>query len=221
MESTSKMSGEDRRAAILDAARRVFVERGFYRTTTRELALAAGVSEALLFKHFPSKEAIYLAIQESFFRDEGAKLGERLDSLAPSTASLIFLVRDLVEHVLSEQPDEDSRLFLRLILRSLMDEGEFTRMAIQGGPMRWVAKVEECIKAAGRTGDLLVPSVPPGLAGWLVHQLVSGILVHMLPREDVVDYGVSRGELVEQVVRFCLRGMGLKEEAMRRCEPTL
>jgi AcrR family transcriptional regulator len=217
MKSASKISGEARRAAIIKTARRVFVEKGFYRTTTRELAEAAGVSEALLFKHFPNKEALYSAIQKSCFKEEESKVHERLKSLEPSTSALVFLVYDLVSHVLGGQPHEDKRLFFRLILRSLMDEGEFTRQAIQGGPSRWVKKVEECIRAASRAGDVLDRPVQASLAGWMVHQLISGIMIHSLPGESVIDYGVSHEELLKQVVWFCLRGMGLKEEAIRRC----
>jgi len=217
MKTALKMSSADRRIGIINAALRVFVEKGFYRTTTRELAEAAGVSEALLFKHFPSKEALYSAIQKSCFKEEGSKVHQRLQSLEPSTSALVFLVRDLVSHVLGGPPDDDARLFFRLILRSLMDEGEFTRLAIQGGPLRWVKKVEECIKAANRAGDMLDQPVRASLAGWMVHQLISGIMVHSLPGQSVIDYGVSHEELVKQVAWFCLHGMGLKEEAIRRC----
>ena len=59
------MSSEDRRAAIIRAVRRVFAEKGFDGTKTRELAEAAGVSERSLFKHFPNKEALYSAMQIS------------------------------------------------------------------------------------------------------------------------------------------------------------
>jgi AcrR family transcriptional regulator len=217
MKTSSKMPSADRRTAIITAARRIFVEKGFERTTTRALAEAAGVSEALLFKHFPNKEALYSAIQMSCFKEEGANLAERLQSLEPSTAALVFLVSDLVSHILAEPRDGEGLLFFRLVLRSLMDEGEFTRLAIQGGPSRWVTKVEQCIKAANRAGDMLDRPVQANLAGWMVHQLITGIMLHRLPREAVIDYGVSHEELVKQVVWFCLRGMGLKEEVIRRC----
>ncbi len=214
---TARMSSADRRTAIISAARKIFVEKGFDRTTTRELAEAAQVSEALLFKHFPNKEALYSAIQMSGFSEEAAKLAERLESLEPSTASLVFLVRDLVSHVLAGPPDADEgQTFFRLVLRSLMDKGEFTRLAIQGVPARWARKVEECVKAASRAGDVLERPVRANLAGWMVHQLVTGIILHSLPGESVIDYGVPHDELVRQVVWFCLRGMGVKEEAIRR-----
>jgi len=69
--NTAKMSGEDRRTAILSAARRVFVEKGFYRTTTRELADAAGVSEALLFKHFPQQRSLLLGNPDVLLQSRG------------------------------------------------------------------------------------------------------------------------------------------------------
>jgi len=217
MKSASKISGEARRAAIIRTARTVFVDKGFNGTTTRELAEAAGVSEALLFKHFPSKEALYAAILRTCFEDEGSRIVERLRSLRPSTSALVFLVDDLVSHILGGQPDEGERSFFRLIIRSLMDEGEFTRLATQGAPSHWVQKVTECIEAAKAAGDMLDTPVRPNLGGWFVHQLVTGIMIHSLPSQSVIDYGVPREELVRQVVLFCLRGMGLKEEAIQRC----
>jgi AcrR family transcriptional regulator len=217
MKSASKMSSEKRREAIIRAARGVFVEKGFHRTTTRELAEAAGVSEALLFKHFPSKEALYSAIQMSCFKEEGSKVIERLQSLEPSTSTLVFLVRDLVSHVLGGEPDDGERSFVRLLLRSLMDEGEFARIAIQGGPSHWVKKVEECIEAARVAGDIVDGPFRISLGGWCAHQLITGIMMQFAPAEPVIDYGVPREELVKQAAWFCLRGMGLKEEAIRRC----
>jgi AcrR family transcriptional regulator len=217
MKRTSKMPSANRRAAIINAARKVFVEKGFDRTTSRELAEAAGVSEALLFRHFPNKEALYSAIQTFGFEEESAKLAERLESLEPSTASLVFLVRDIVSHVMAGPPDVDEgQMFFRLVLRSLMDKGEFTRLAIQGAPARWVKKVEECIKVASRGSDVLERPVRANVAGWMVHQLVTGIILHSLPGQSVIDYELSHEELVNQVVWFCLRGIGIKEEAIRR-----
>ncbi len=56
-----KSSGE-RRASIIAAAASLFAQKGFNGTTTRELARLAGISEALLFRYFPTKRALYGAI---------------------------------------------------------------------------------------------------------------------------------------------------------------
>ena len=217
MKLAARLSSQERRAAIIKAVRKVFVEKGFHGTTTRELAEAAGVSEALLFKHFPSKEALYSAIQVSCFEEEGSRDAERLDALTPSTSSLVFLVHHLISHLLEHGlPDENRQAFTRLVLRSLIDEGEFARLAVQGGPSRWVRKAEECLQAAIEAGDAVDGQVRPSLAGWFVHQMAAMVMVHLLPSEPVIDFGVSRQELVEQAVWFSLRGMGIKEEAIRR-----
>ena len=217
MKLAPKLSGQERRAAIIKAVRRVFVEKGFHGTTTRELADAAGVSEALLFKHFPSKEALYGAIQVSCFEEEGSRTAGRLEALPPSTSSLVFLVHHFISHLLGNRlPDENQQSFTRLVLRSLIDEGEFARIAVQGGPSHWVRKVEECLRAAIDAGDAVDGQLCPSLAGWFVHQMAAMVMVHLLPPEPVIDFGVSRQERVEQAVWFSLRGMGLKEEAIRR-----
>ena len=217
MKTNAKMSGEDRRTAIIKTARKVFVEKGFYRTTTRELAEAAGVSEALLFKHFPNKEALYSAIKMSCCKEEGSKVTERLQSLEPSTATLVLMVHDHVSHILGGEPEEGRRSFLHLVLHSLMDDGEFARRGIQEGPAHWVRKIEECLAVAKAAGDVVEGPVQPDMGGWCATHVICGIMMHFLPAEPVIDYGIPREELVKQVAWFCLRGMGLKEEAIQRC----
>jgi AcrR family transcriptional regulator len=56
------MAGDERRLQIVQVALRLFSERGFRGTTTKEIAQAAGVSEAIIFRHFATKEDLYTAI---------------------------------------------------------------------------------------------------------------------------------------------------------------
>jgi AcrR family transcriptional regulator len=53
-----RLSADDRRASIGDCARSLFATHGFHATTTRELAQAAGISDALLYRHFADKQAV-------------------------------------------------------------------------------------------------------------------------------------------------------------------
>jgi AcrR family transcriptional regulator len=70
-----RMSSEERRAAIIHAACRLFAEKGFRGTTTRELAAAVGVTEPVLYEHFRTKRDLYSAIL-------GEKAKEGIDALA-------------------------------------------------------------------------------------------------------------------------------------------
>jgi AcrR family transcriptional regulator len=54
--------GEERRRQIIQQAIRCFADKGFRGTTVRELASRVGITEAALYRYFPSKEALYQAI---------------------------------------------------------------------------------------------------------------------------------------------------------------
>lgn len=219
MKSTPKLSSEERREAIIKAVRKLFAEKGFHGTTTRELARAAGVSEALLFKHFPNKEALYSAMMFSCKQERDVRMFERVKALEPSALTLVLMVHTLVAHLLSGRSagDRDERaIHNRLMLQSLLEDGEFARFILQRVGSHWVAKVEECIKAAIAAGEAIDGAVQPNLRGWFAHHLTALTMMYLLPENPVVNYGMSREKLVEQAVWFALRGMGLKEEAIRR-----
>lgn len=59
------MPASDRRTQLLDTALTVFSQKGFNGATTKEIAAAAGVTEAVIFRHFPTKQALYQAVLES------------------------------------------------------------------------------------------------------------------------------------------------------------
>jgi len=56
-----RLSADERRQQIIDSARLVFEQSGFDGARTRDLAAAAGVNEALLYRHFASKEELFEA----------------------------------------------------------------------------------------------------------------------------------------------------------------
>lgn len=64
-ETTARMTGDLRRVQILQTAVDLFSQRGFKGTTTKEIARAAGVSEAMVFRHFATKEELYGAILDN------------------------------------------------------------------------------------------------------------------------------------------------------------
>jgi TetR/AcrR family transcriptional regulator len=66
-ERKERLSGEERRAQIIDSALRLFADKGFSGTRTREIAELAGISETLIFQHFKTKEDLYCtALRELF-----------------------------------------------------------------------------------------------------------------------------------------------------------
>ena len=68
--TSSRMQGADRKHQLLETALEVFSRQGFEGATTKEIAARAGVTEAVIFRHFPSKHALYEAVLQ--FRHEAS-----------------------------------------------------------------------------------------------------------------------------------------------------
>jgi AcrR family transcriptional regulator len=217
-QTASKLSSEERRTAIIQAVRQVFADKGFDGTTTRELAEAAGVSEALLFKHFPNKEALFCAMQHSCCHAAAHEMFDRINSLEPSASTLALLVHFLVSRIVDgcDSRTDEQTIKSRLMLRSLAEDGDFARVLLRGRLASWVPKVDACLKAAVAAGEAVELPIRPALRGWFAHHLAAMLRACMLPAKPVVDYGVSCDKLVEQAVWFTLRGMGLTDEAIKR-----
>ena len=215
MRKRIRLPSRERRQAIVTAVQGAFADKGFDGTTTRELARAAGVSEALLYKHFPSKESLYVAMLEACADGPMATEFTRVLTLPPSTSTLVVLVHFLMSHfVLCE--DLQKTTMHRLALRSLLEDAEFVRLGAKQFGASWIQKVEACIMAAVKAGDLKATPVRRELCAWFVHHLAFALMLHLHPKIPAVDYGISRSTLVVQAVRFLLRGMGLEEAAIRR-----
>lgn len=71
-----RLTADERRAQIIDAARHVFEQSGFDGARTRDLAAAAGVNEALLYRHFGSKEDLFEAAVAAPLEEAVGKLVE-------------------------------------------------------------------------------------------------------------------------------------------------
>ena len=84
------------RRLLLEAARRVFAERGWANATVDDVALAAGCSKGAYYFHFTSKEEILLALVEEWVRTRTRRLQEALDGDRRPTASLITLLETLL-----------------------------------------------------------------------------------------------------------------------------
>lgn len=121
-----RMAGEERRLQILRVAMRLFAERGFRGTTTKEIAHAAGVSEAMVFRHFATKDELYDAILDQKACDGG--LGDPRAFLAEAIkrkddrAVFETLARRMMLH--HEQDTE----FLRLLTHSALEGHQFSEM---------------------------------------------------------------------------------------------
>jgi AcrR family transcriptional regulator len=121
------MAGEERRLQILAVAVSLFSNRGFRGTTTKEIAQAAGVSEAMVFRHFATKEELYAAILDHKAFSSGGKFEPAemaADAIQRKDDRAVFesLALGALQH---HQDDPD---FQRLLLHSALEKHELAQM---------------------------------------------------------------------------------------------
>jgi AcrR family transcriptional regulator len=86
-----RLSGAERRAAIVSAAMSLFAKNGFRGTTTREIACAVGVSEPVLYQHFATKRDLYTAIVDQMVAEAGSGFEAALAQADESAEPVEFL----------------------------------------------------------------------------------------------------------------------------------
>jgi AcrR family transcriptional regulator len=122
----TRMAGEERKLQILAVAVSLFSQKGFRGTTTKEIAQAAGVSEAMVFRHFATKDELYDAIL-----DHKACGGDRFD---PATMAEDAIKRKDDRAVFESlalgalNHHEKDPEFQRLLLHSALEKHQLAQM---------------------------------------------------------------------------------------------
>ena len=217
-QSKERYSSVERRRMIIAAAVPLFAQEGFRGVTTKRLAQQAGVSEALLYQHFPSKDELYAEVQR-FCCSPSEELRLMLEGLKPSTQLLVqllfFMTKAIVEHVSFGSTNDP--LFPRLMLHSLLDDGAFARAHFEHVTDRMVVLIHRCIAAARAAGDLVSDEGDDDLLFWFCHHTLVAINMYQLPHVPVVAYHrESQGALTVPVMRYMLRGLGLTPQATKK-----
>ena len=210
-----RLDSEARRQRIVDAALPLFARKGFAGTTTKEIAEAAEVSEALLFKHFPTKAALYGAIQDFGCRIKEEAL-ERIKLLEPSTAGLVLMAYMMVHHIVRGDADDqlngDTRH--RLIANSLLADGDYARLVYETIFAQVFPKFGACLAAAEAAGDLVAMPVKHPNLFWFGQHVAAMLALVSLSGKPAVPYQGDQDQIIREAVWFILRGFGLKTTAI-------
>jgi AcrR family transcriptional regulator len=168
------MPGEERRHQILAVAVRLFSERGFRGTTTKEIAHAAGVSEAMVFRHFATKEELYAAILEHMACSSGVKFDP--SEVAPEAISrkddrAVF--ETLALKALEFHDDDPD--FQRLLLHSALEKHELAQMFFDQVVLKFYQFLGEYIRERQRDGAFI--EVDPAI---VIRSFIGMVMHHSL-----------------------------------------
>ena len=200
----ARMAGEERRRQILRVAVSLFSRQGFGGTTTKKIADAAGVSEAMVFRHFATKEELYTAIL-----DHKACSGDAMDPESMVAEALkrkddraVFegLAFGALQH--HEQDPE----FQRLLLHSALEGHELAQMFVE----KFVRRVYEFLGAYihERQRDGAMIKIEPAV----VVRAFIGMIIHHSLNNNLWDperrlLNLSNEVAAKQFTELLLRGI--------------
>lgn len=87
---------------LLQAAARLFKEKGYERTTVRDLAAEVGIQSGSLFHHYPNKEAILLAVMEETIKLNTELMKDSIEQANDSKEQVLALIQCELESILGE-----------------------------------------------------------------------------------------------------------------------
>jgi AcrR family transcriptional regulator len=111
-----RLTGEERRAAILDAALAVFAERGYHASSIDDIAREGGVSKALIYEHFSSKQQLYAELLEQHAGELFERLAAAMDQAANTGAARLATGLDAFYGFVEER-----RVAWRMLFREAND----------------------------------------------------------------------------------------------------
>ncbi len=196
----NRMTAEDRRGQILRGAMELFAEKGFRGATTREIARHLGISEALMFKYFPSKEALYRAIIQK--RTDGSEeMFFPKEAIQAKDDRQVF--RSIASNLIARNTGDPT--FMRLILYSALEGHELSRIFFETHVMGKTRLLAKYIRQ--RIKEKAFRPVPPLLAA----RAFMGMIIHYVQFREI--YGMkdvlqfSQEKAVHTFVETFLNGL--------------
>ena len=161
--STIRLPAEERRASLLDAACRLFAGRSYRGTTTADLARAAGVTEPVLYRHFPSKRALYLACMDWSWEEVQELWAEPL-AAEPDPGLWLSAMRAGVRRV-GGRAAAHSPLWVQALAES-SDDPEIARLHARRTCARCTNTWRDVIRRAQEAGGV-PPERDPDAEAWI------------------------------------------------------
>ena len=195
-----RLSFAEREALILEAAGRLFAERGFVGTTTRAIALESGVNEALLFRHFKNKEELYTALLRRKLEEFDATVGPELrKAIELPVPEALLEVAQIVVH-----KHRENIWFLRVMLFAALESHHLGQLFFkQRLPL--LEFLEEFFEKKIKAGEVQVMS--PGVLARayiaMIHHYV--LITQVFNAKD--HFPLPEKPMLQHFVRIFTRGV--------------
>ena len=195
-----------RRTQILDAAAKVFAEKGFHRATTREIADAADVSEGTIYNYFASKEDLLIGIM--------ARVGEQQQPDEVFAQALHSDARDALVSMYRLRQDslQQHSVILQAVLSEVLINREFGERYYREIMAPFLKLTEQYIQAQIERGQ-----IRPVNAAWAARTLFAiniGLTLGFVIGEPLLLAEMENPERFAEILTdLVFDGLAPREEA--------
>jgi len=167
-----------RRAQILDAAASLFAEKGFHRTTTKDIARAVDLSEGSLYNYFESKEELLLGIMDNLI--ESQNFNTRLEQALPENA------QDFLYAILQERKAffDKHGVMMQAVLSEILVDPELRRRYYRDLVLPAFDVMESHIQARVERGQ--VRAMDPAIVVRILSGLFNGLFMLNVYEDPIV-----------------------------------
>ena len=199
-ERSAKMTAAERRAQIINVSKQLFSQKGFNGTTTKEIAQASGISEAMIFCHFASKEDLYTAIIDQRIQEVGDALSD--EALQAQDDERVF--GELARFILDKTAENPT--MLRLMYFSALEGHQLSDIFYANHEIKKVMKLVDYIHL--RISEGAFRNLDP----FLVARAFTGMFYTYVTAQHLFDAGryypkATHDEVIKNFLSIFLTGI--------------
>lgn len=199
----SRLKAAERKASILAVAKVLFADKGYHGVSVDEIAKRLGVSPAVLYQHFDSKEALYEAVLDEISEKRESYVKAALAEPSDFKNILMRMTDVFVESV-SRDPD-----YLRMELMSALEGAPAATRFFENRWRSFADFIEYSIKELsdeGRVGD-----VDPRMASLLFQGMLREALYTKCILKESRYKDIPLNNLIRQLLPIFLNAIGYKD----------
>ncbi len=194
--ATARPASSDKRARILDAAIKVFAERGFHSATVAEIARCAGVADGTIYLYFKSKDDLLLRLFDEKMTE---LLAEARAELAKERTAPARLARFIELHLAAVERNPD---LASVLIVELRQSAQFLKAADRAKLAAYVDLIAEVVRAGQESGEL-TNDVSPAV----VKRVIFGALDELALGWLLSNRRTSLKKTAAEVATFLVHGL--------------
>ena len=203
----SRMSAEERKQSIISAALKQFAAKGFNGTVVRDISKEAGINEALIYRYFPGKEALYsAAVDDLITRLKNRPFFEHISKAEMSLKDIPAIAGNALEFMTDYPP------LTRMLLYSGLQRHDLAAPFFDSVSKPVISKICSYIKESQQKGEMRNDIDPfMGAVGIIASVVFMNIAKNVFQHELFTE--IDNSEFTETISKIFLRGLSVEKGA--------